>query len=65
MVVLSQCIASVNFGMKFDSKFDLFPVGSTNLPFKNSVVGLLPGGAVLGICPDFDIEPFNIIVFTV
>jgi hypothetical protein len=39
------------------------PLCSTTLPFKNSVVGLLPGGAVLGFCPDFDIEPFNTLVF--
>jgi hypothetical protein len=39
------------------------PVISTNLAFKNSDIGLLLGGAVLGICPDFEIEPFNSIVF--
>jgi hypothetical protein len=65
MTVLSQTIASMNFGMKFDSKFDLFPVGSTILPFKNSDIGLLLGGAVLGFCPDFGIEPFKLIVFTI
>ena len=39
------------------------PLSSTNLTFKNSNAGLLLGAAVLGFCPDYEIEPFNIIVF--
>jgi hypothetical protein len=38
---------------------------ATNLPFKNSDVGLLLGAEVLGLCPDFELEAFKCTGFSI
>jgi hypothetical protein len=51
----------MNLGMKFV----LSPLESTNLPFKKSDVGLLPGGAVLVSCAIFELAAFKSFDFSI
>ena len=58
-----QHVDALKFLDKLVRTVRTLPATEPNFPFEHSEAGLLLGGAILGFCPDFEVEPFNLIVF--